>query len=96
MIFLSAATFLAVLLIPAFVDGSGLRRLAEGDVMDMHAEGTTLSKIEERGKLLCGGTENAGFANLLEDGTYEGFEVDLVSQVLRNNNVMMSLMYFRD
>lgn len=83
MLFLSKSTLLAVLLVPAVVEGSGLRRLAEDD-MDhadgaMHSADTTLSKIEGRGKLLCGMQDSAGFANFREDGTYDGLEVDLVS-----------------
>mmetsp|Transcript_22793 Transcript_22793/g.47348 ORF Transcript_22793/g.47348 Transcript_22793/m.47348 type:complete len:109 (+) Transcript_22793:193-519(+) len=77
-------SFLAVLLVATGIEGHGLRRLEE----PMPTTSATLSKIKERGKLKCGSTDTVGFSKLQEDGSYKGFEVDLVSDQDINNVYM--------
>ena len=68
---LSLATSFLVLVTPSLVEGTGLRHR-------LLAESPTLAAIEARGKLLCGSSSSLGMTWFHDDGTVDGFQVDLV------------------
>lgn len=69
---LSLATSFLVLVSPSIAEGAGLRQR-------LLAESPTLAAIKARGKLLCGSSSSLGMTWFHDDGTVDGFQVDLVS-----------------